>query len=43
MTARVARLADAGLLTERVADLEEVSELKEWALRRWPGVIADAF
>ena len=43
VTARVARLADAGLLTERVADLDEFSELKAWALGRRPSVIADAF
>ena len=37
VTSRVARLADAGLLTARVADLAEFSELKDWALKRWPG------
>jgi hypothetical protein len=42
VTARVARLADAGLLTGRVADLVEFSELKDWALGRWPREIADA-
>jgi hypothetical protein len=40
VTARVARLSDAGLLTGRVAFLDEFSELKSWALRRWPREIA---
>ncbi len=30
-SSRVARLADAGLLGERVSELDEFAELKEWA------------
>ncbi len=33
---RIARLADAGLLTERVHMLNEFAELKEWVANRWP-------
>ena len=32
---RVARLADAGLLAERALDLDEFSELRAWATRKW--------
>lgn len=34
---RVARLADAGLLPERVHELDEFAELKNWATRTWAG------
>jgi hypothetical protein len=37
---RIARLADAGLLAERAADLSEFADLKAWASTMWPTVAA---
>ncbi len=34
---RIARLADAGLLPTRAADLDEFAELKAWAISNWSG------